>query len=187
MPEDCKVVAFSGPIGAGKSGISKALADRLGWAWIGFGSYVRDYARENDRDAEDRGTLQALGQALVLADATDFVRKVLRSKTWRCGLVLDGLRHVEVRQALLEELKNWDAILRLVYVEVDEDTRQERARNDKKIERRMLSAYDQDLTEAQVPRIVPAYADLKIDGTLPIPALVDTIIGKLQLRSLQPA
>ena len=187
MAEDCKVVAFSGPIGAGKSGISKALADSLGWPRISFGDYVRDYALKNGRDAEDRGTLQALGQLLVLADAEGFVRDVLKTKQWTCGLVLDGLRHVEIRQALLQELKDSGAVLRLVYVDVDEDTRQERALNDKRIERRMLSAYDQDLTEAQVPRIVPAYADLRIDGTLPIPALVDRIIDKLQLKSLQPA
>lgn len=181
------VVAFSGAIGVGKSSLSRALQERLGWPRVSFGQYVRDYAAANGKDADDRATLQQLGQALVLTNVAGFVAGVLGQVDWRSGgnLILDGLRHVEVRQALLHEL-GADFTLKLVHVSVDEDTRQQRAQENG-IEQRMLSRYDQDLTEAQMARIMPPYADLVIDGTLPPRMAMDMIVARLGLRQFEAA
>lgn len=181
------VIAFSGAIGTGKSKISTALGQRLHWPRTGFGDYVRSYARANGKDPDDRATLQALGQALVLTDVDGFVAKVLSQVEWMesGNLILDGLRHVEVRQALLQQLRDV-AVLKLVHVTVDEDTRLERA-GERGIEQRMLSRYDQDLTEAQMSRIVPPYADLILDGTLPVEMSITMIVSKLGLRAYEPA
>ena len=181
------IVAFSGAIGTGKSKISAALSQRLHWPRTSFGDYVRSYAQANGKDPEDRATLQALGQALVLTDVDSFVENVLRQVEWRerGNLILDGLRHVEVRQALLQQLRDV-AVLKLVHVTVDEDTRLERA-GERGIEQRMLSRYDQDLTEAQMSRIVPPYADLILDGTLPVEMAITMIVTKLGLPAYEPA
>ena len=119
-------------------------------------------------------------------DVDGFVANVLRQVEWQRGnLILDGLRHVEVRQALLQQLRDV-AVLKLVHVTVDEDTRLERA-GERGIEQRMLSRYDQDLTEAQMSRIVPPYADLILDGTLPVEMATNIIVSKLGLPAYEPA
>jgi cytidylate kinase len=161
------VIAFSGPIGAGKSTISQKVADLLHWPRVSFGEYVQTVARERGQNPEDRNVLQKLGQALVLSDVDGFVTEVLNRKKWRGdgNLVVDGLRHAEVRHALIQQIK--PSKLKHVFVTVDEDTRQERVRVEDKVEPRILMRYDQDITEAQIPRIIREYKDIEVDGTLP--------------------
>src|ERR1700730_2880620 len=77
------VVAFSGPIGAGKSTISQKVADTLHWPRVSFGDYIKKIAQENGEDPENRAVLQRLGQALVLADVDDLVNQVLNQREWR--------------------------------------------------------------------------------------------------------
>src|SRR5258708_6747088 len=98
------VVALAGAIGSGKSVLSHRVSERLHWPRISFGDYVRKIAERNRRDAGDRSVLQQLGQALVVTNVEDFVDKVLAEANWRerGNLILDGLRHVEVRQVLIE-------------------------------------------------------------------------------------
>lgn len=192
MSENGTVIAFAGAIGSGKSTVSKKLAELTGFPIVSFGQYVRNFAESNGYDPEDRAVLQRLGQALVLQDVDKFVANVLNQvPDWKergKNLIVDGLRHVEVRHALLH-LLNGEANLKLVVVKVDEDTRQERATTDKAIEPRLLSRYDQDLTEAQITRILPAYKDLEVDGSLPTEMAAREVMRKFQLpdRALEAA
>ena len=66
-----------------------------------------------------------------------------------------------------------------VYVSVDPLRREEDAKN-RGIAEQMLYRYDRDLTEAQLARILPAYADLKVDGTLGFSFNVEEIIQQVE-------
>jgi cytidylate kinase len=178
------VVAFSGPIGAGKSTISKRVADSLNWPRVSFGEYIKKVARENGEDPEDRAVLQRLGQALVLADVDGLVEEVLSQCQWKDAngegnLVVDGLRHAEVRHALVQRIR--PNILKHVFVTIDEDTRQQRVRDEDHIEPRILMRYDQDITEAQIPRILREYRDIDVNGRLPTQIAAREVVAKLNL------
>lgn len=175
------VVALSGAIGTRRSDIAVALAARLGWQRVKFSEYIRTILREADRDPEDRRMQQKVGQELVQGDVRAFVRHVLaQASDWRAGdnLVVDGLRHVEARLALVAAID--PSPLHYVHVEIDEAMRRHVAEVAKGIQERLLYRYDQDLTEAQLPKILPAYADQFVDGSLPISIIVDQIAGKLR-------
>ncbi|WP_431205527.1 patatin-like phospholipase family protein [Bradyrhizobium betae] len=179
------VIAFSGPIGAGKSTISQKVAELLHWPRVSFGEYVQKVAAEYGEDRDDRTVLQRLGQALVLADVDGFVDGVLREKQWRNAagegnLVVDGLRHAEVRHALVQNIK--PNTLKHVFVTVDEDTRQQRVFKEDNIEPRLLMRYDQDITEAQIPRIIREYKDIEVSGKLPAPVAAKEIVARLGLQ-----
>jgi cytidylate kinase len=175
------VIAFSGPIGAGKSTISQKVAELLNWPRVSFGEYVQTVARQSRQNPEDRSVLQRLGQALVLSDVDGFVREVLAQKDWRGegNLVVDGLRHAEVRHALVQQIS--PHLLKHVFVTVDEDTRQQRVREEDKIEPRVLMRYDQDITEAQIPRIIREYKDIEVNGRLPGDIAARQVISRLGL------
>jgi cytidylate kinase len=178
------VIAFSGPIGAGKSTISQKVSELLSWPRVSFGEYVQKVARENGQDPADRAVLQRLGQALVLADVDGFVDEVLKGKAWRDAkgqgnLVVDGLRHAEVRHALVQKIR--PNILKHVYVTVDEDTRQQRVLEEDRVEPRLLMRYDQDITEAQIPRIIREYKDIEVSGKLPPLIAAREVIARLGL------
>lgn len=177
------VVTLSGAIGTRRSDIAIALAQRLGWTRVKFSDYIKSKLIADGGDADDRRMLQKLGQDLVQTDVEGFVRGVLEmAQDWEPGgdLVVDGLRHAEVRLALVTAIR--PSSLYYVHVEVDEVTRQATAENVRGIQERLLYRYDQDLTEAQLPKILPAYADQIVDGSLPATIVADKIL--LRIRSL---
>lgn len=181
-------LAFSGAIGSGKSKVSAEVKKLLGWPLVSFGDYVRAQAKAAGLDDTDRAVLQKVGQALVLRDLEGFVRGVLaQDPSWEDadGVLIDGLRHAEVRVELKRQVA--PKILKHVLVKVDEDTRVARAQKDKEIESHILSHYDQDITEAQIARILPAYADLEIDNSLTSTMTAQEIIRRLDLHSAAQA
>ena len=94
------VVAFSGKVGSGKSSVSAAVAQKLGWARVGFGDYVRKVALTQHLEAT-RQTLQDLGQHLLDTDARAFCEAVLaQAPISSSPLVIDGVRHEHVLQLL---------------------------------------------------------------------------------------
>lgn len=166
------VLAFSGGLGAGKSSLTNALAERLGWPRLSFGDHVRKIAQENGRDWKDRAVLQQLGQALILTNVEGFINDVLAPAGDAPNVILDGVRHVEVLFTLREKLNDR---IRLVHLEAPSDIRQERYMQREAVERRLLARYEQDITEAQIARILPQYADLLVDATLPLSFQVDKV------------
>jgi len=72
-------------------------------------------------------------------------------------------------------------VLKHVFVTVDEDTRQQRVRDEDKIEPRVLMRYDQDITEAQIPRIIREYKDIEINGKLPGDIAARQVVARLGL------
>jgi|CXWL01.1.fsa_nt_gi cytidylate kinase len=183
MSEPGVLVAFAGPIGSRKSEVSKAVAAALDWPRRGFGDHLRALAERTGGDQNDRALLQELGQNSVQTDVDKFVRDVLADIDWTKtrNVILDGLRHAEVRHALLLYLRERGVELKVVYVEIDERQREEVERK-RGVSLRQLATYDRDLTEAQIYDIIPAYADLKVKGSWPQDYAVDTIITRLNLR-----
>lgn len=166
------VLAFSGGLGAGKSSLTNALHERLGWPRASFGDHVRKLALDNGLDWKDRAVLQQLGQALVLTNVEGFVDDVLAYAGEAPNLILDGVRHVEVLFTMREKLRDK---IKLVHLEAPSDVRQERYLQREAVERRLLARYEQDITEAQIARILPQYADLVIDTTLPLSFQVEKV------------
>lgn len=175
------VVTLSGAIGTRRSDIAVALAERLHWPRVKFSDYIKSRLEGAGGTSEDRRMLQKVGQELVQTDVESFVLGVLaQAEEWKAGddLVVDGLRHTEVRLALLNAIK--PSTLYYVHVEVDEATRQSTAENVRGIQERLLYRYDQDLTEAQLPKILPAYADQIVDGSLPAGMVAEKIVARLR-------
>lgn len=183
MSETGVLVAFAGPIGSRKSEVSKAVAKALDWPRCSFGDHLRSVAERMGGDRNDRALLQELGQNSVQTDVDKFVGDVLGNIDWSKtrNVILDGLRHAEVRHALLLYLRARDVDLKVVYVEISEREREE-VELKRGVSLRELATYDRDLTEAQIYDIIPAYADLKVKGGWPQEYAVDTIITRLNLR-----
>ena len=175
------VVTLSGAIGTRRSDIATALSDRLGWQRVKFSGYIKSTLEAGGGDPEDRRLQQKLGKQLVQTDVRGFVAGVLaQAEGWTAGgnLIVDGLRHAEVRLALLAAID--PSVLHYVHVEVDEVTRQDTAETVRGIQERLLYRYDQDLTEAQLPRILPAYADQIVDGSLPATMVAEKFVVRLK-------
>lgn len=175
------VVTLSGAIGTRRSDIAVALADRLGWVRVKFSTVIASQLAAGGAEPDDRRLLQKLGQELVQTDVEGFVAGVLAQAVgWKPGsnLVVDGLRHAEVRLALLNAVR--PSSLHYVHVEVDEVTRQSTAETVRGIQERLLYRYDQDLTEAQLPKILPAYADQIVDGSLPAVIVAEKVYSRLK-------
>jgi hypothetical protein len=174
------VVTLSGAIGSRRSELASKIEERLGWPRVKFSDYIKAMIRADGGDPENRTQLQSYGQKLVQNRLEEFVDGVLaRAPAWRPGgdLVVDGLRHVEV----LLTLKNKVAPSKVLYVDVSVDPlRREEGAKDRGIAEQMLYRYERDLTEAQLARILPAYADLRVDGTMGFSITVEEIVQRIK-------
>ena len=169
------VLVFSGQIGSGKSRLSSGVAKALGWSYASFGDYVRRIAHCQGLD-DTREILQELGEALVNKDAEDFCRSLLAHYNWRSGepLVIDGLRHKEVADALRRLVTPLD--IRIVLLEVDENIRRIRLGKRKQTGFERLETVEKHPTEVQVKTELPQIADLKLEGNKPIQDLVRDVV-----------
>jgi dephospho-CoA kinase len=96
------LLCFSGQIGSGKSSVSTAVTEVLGWRRIGFGDYLRSEIKRLGGDPNDREVLQNLGQRRVDDDPAAFCRDVLSAGGFMPGddFVIDGVRHVSIFEVL---------------------------------------------------------------------------------------
>ncbi len=120
------LLCFSGAIGSGKSSVSTAVAETLGWPRTAFGDYLRNELSRLGGDASSREALQELGQQRVTADATSFCRDVLLGGGFSCDVnfVIDGVRHVHVYN-ILEKLAA-PGTARLIFLQAGDKTRSTR-------------------------------------------------------------
>jgi transcriptional regulator with XRE-family HTH domain/dephospho-CoA kinase len=170
------VLGFAGKIGSGKSTISAEVARALGWPRASFGDYLRTVAKSNGF-GESREVLQELGASLVEKGAEEFCRAVLAHYQWNAGepLVVDGIRHTEVVEALRRLVAPLE--LRLIFLDVDDTTRRDRLRQideDTPTKRQLVEAHR---TEEQVNERLPALADLRLPGNQPVAQLVSTVVN----------
>jgi len=119
-----KIIGIAGQIGSGKTSLARELCSRLNWKLISFGSFVRSEAKRRGIRI-DRVALQQLGEDLIAELGPDeFVRQVLFSDKINSNMVIDGIRHVEIWQAI--QVIAPKSIL--VFLDVPEETRIARLR-----------------------------------------------------------
>jgi cytidylate kinase len=120
------LLCFSGQIGSGKSSVSKAVAEALGWSRIGFGEYLRNEVTRLGGDPNGRRALQDLGQMRVNDDPVAFCRDVLNAGGFKPGdnFVIDGIRHISIFEILAQLGKPSNA--RLLYLRASESARMAR-------------------------------------------------------------
>jgi cytidylate kinase len=96
------LVCFSGQIGSGKSSVSAAVAEALGWRRTGFGDFLRAEIARSGGDPTCRQALQDLGQQRVDNDPEAFCRDMLSAGGFQPGddYVVEGVRHVAIFRIL---------------------------------------------------------------------------------------
>lgn len=168
------VLAIAGKIGSGKTSLTAALSETLGWLHASFGDYVR--YRVSERGLQlTRENLQRVGTEILEADKLAFCTNVLMYFGWSRGesLVIDGLRHSETIP-LIQQLVS-PALLRIIYIDVDEQTRVQRLGAKGENEMRLLTIADEHSSEQQQP-VLRQMADLIVDGRRPIPDCVASVV-----------
>lgn len=117
-----KVVGIAGQIGSGKTSLAMELSKHLNWKLISFGSFVRSEANRRGMNL-DRLALQQLGEGLIAELGPDeFVRQVLYSNKIYSNMVIDGIRHGEIWQAIQSIAPRGI----LVYLDIPEEVRMAR-------------------------------------------------------------
>jgi Fic family protein len=170
------IIAFSGALRAGTGALSTVVSELLGWQRVRFSDFIRRVAEGRGEDPNDREVLQRLGQELVREHLEHFVDSVLAMAGWQPGenLVLDGLRHAEVHEQLCKRMDQ-TTDLHVVHIEMDDETREDRAKQADGLQNIDFERYDRDITEAQMEG-VPEYAELTLDGTRPRGELAEHIL-----------
>jgi dephospho-CoA kinase len=168
------ILAFSGGVDSGKTTISRAVAAQLSWRWGSFGDYVRNQALQEHLEASDRRALEDLGQSLVSSNVEQFVRSFLSSVDWSPGinLVLDGLRHLEVRDGLAQLTR--PSQIAVVCLEVPLTLREHRLRG--KGETDDLLQIDSHPVERQTFGALREAANLRLDSSGDIDTTVNAVL-----------
>jgi dephospho-CoA kinase len=172
------LVLFTGPQASGKTTLSTFLHQQTGWRYGSFGQYVRSQALALGLPVT-RSALQDLGQQLVDADPTEFSRSVLTQVGWAPGahLILDGLRHVVVLDALARIVGPTQQLC-LVYLTIDPALQCERLRA--RGEPTAPSVLAQAATELDVGGILKTRANVLLDGDDPVRENAATILTWLR-------
>lgn len=169
------VLAFSARIGSGKSTVSQQVATALGWKRASFGDYLRTFARSQGHETS-REVLQELGEGLVARDPEGLCRSVLTHFGWRSGepLVIDGVRHEAVVGALRRLVAPLE--LRLVFIDVNEETRRKRLLQRGKYAVSTLNAVEAHSTEREVADTLAAMAECRVQGDRPAKEVVHDVV-----------
>lgn len=170
------VLGFAGKIGSGKSTISKEVANALGWTRASFGDYLRSRAKSSGFE-QSREVLQEIGASLIENDPKEFCRAVLAHYKWNAGepLVIDGIRHEEILEALRSLVAPLE--VRLVFLEVPDNQRLARLQKVNETVAENLAEVELHSTEVQVDDRLKELADLKLAGTQPVGELVSKVVG----------
>ncbi len=178
---ECSVgmlVCFGGAIAGGKTSVSREVAKALGCGWAGFGAYLR--AEVGAEDSQCRKVLQDLGQRRIKRNAAAFCRDVLEHGGFIAGrdFVLDGIRHVEVLQHLAGLAV--PSVLRLFVIEADSGLRADRVGERGHRELRDFPRASRHVVEAALEERLPSVADYRVDGSLPLPEVVEECLIEIR-------
>jgi cytidylate kinase len=168
-----RIVLFAGPICSGKSTLSKALAQKLGWRWVSFADYLRHVATDQ-RLSSSRSSLQDLGQQLIDKGWLAFCQSVLEFADWRPGLplIVDGVRHVEA-VLTLRSLTTPNPVT-VVFVETPLQVRKERfAAREPGSSFEIAKAHP---VEQEADARMKQLANHVVDGATPVAETVDQLV-----------
>lgn len=173
------VIGVSGGIASGKSAFIAGLAGALGATTTGFGDYVREEATRLGLDPSAREVLQGLGEQLK-ADLGDdaFVARVLARAAGDRHTIVDGVRHVEIADAIGRVVAPRRFVL--VFLDADAETRRARAEVSRPTDAGRLDSLASHSTERQVQDgSIRGRADLILDATQAIDAMVAQTLERL--------
>lgn len=172
---------FSGPIGSGKTSISKQVASSLGYGWNGFGATVKRIAMERSIPIE-REKLQALGEHLITSDPNELCRRVMQEAGSEAArpVIIDGLRHAHIRN-ILERLSSPRGVV-CIYVHVDDVTRFDRIAERDGSTPEKIRALDLHSTEVEVGGAIRDLADFVADNNREASVTCTTILEWLEAR-----
>ena len=173
-------VALSGPMGSGKSTLSRALAEKFDADLLAFGGYVRAYAEARGLTAGGRSCLQDIGQQLVERDPRAFVRDALAWVRHKpdLDLVLDGVRHESVWNEICGTAGERGQAAKLIYLDTWEDERRRRLRT-RGLSETEITAFDNHPIERDLRGRLRAKAHMVLEGNVDIPTLVEIAASKL--------
>ncbi len=170
------VIAVSGPIGSGKTTLSRALAKQLDCKHTSSGDYFRQLALESGQNPGDRRLLQHLGEQQVGLSPDHLCRELLRKANWRPGdesLIIDGIRHIEV----LDVLRQVVAPLRIFLVYVQRDRMRSHSVS-ARIGKRSLALFDAHSTEIQTDALRSS-ADIIVSGDNEVTSVVERVLQSI--------
>jgi AbrB family looped-hinge helix DNA binding protein len=157
------IAAFAGSAGSGKSTIAGRVASILRWPHTSFGDHVRNIATQRGL-AGTRDELQEIGaNTIEERGPRGFCEDVISASQWRSGssLIIDGLRHKQIYEALKEILRPIEVIV--IFVEADDATRAMRLRGRGEVYADGVRQIDLHRVERQIPEL-PKLATLVVDG-----------------------
>jgi cytidylate kinase len=164
------LACFSGEIGSGKSSVSTAVAQALGWRRTSFGDYLREQIASRGGNPDDRKSLQNLGQALVDADPAAFCRDVLAAGGFSPGddFIIDGIRHVSIFESLARVSQPSEA--KLLFLGAGEVARTVRIKS--RADAEDFARASAHRVEAELSDALPDRADSIVDANQPIESVI---------------
>lgn len=174
---------LSARMAAGKTSVSKGVAEAIYAKRISFGGVVREEAQKQSVPFT-REALQDLGQSLVQEDVGKFCQRVLAEAGWTPGdsIVVDGVRHVAVLDTLRQIVQ--PKYFALLYLSVDRDTQRERWKSEDLTYTKSLEELEAHPTEIEVLQKLPEHADLVLDGKHSVPHIVKDVIRWSKSKSI---
>lgn len=152
------LLGVAGHSGAGKSTLALRLAEEVPSAGVvAFGSVVRQLGEQSGIPPEDSRALAELGESCVERDPTGFCQMVLALAPAADLVVVDGVRHARIADALAELAG--DGAFRLVSLLEDRRTLVNRLRARGLTRLAALNLLDGP-TERDVDDVLHARADL---------------------------
>lgn len=116
-------IVIIGPSASGKSTVGRLLSADLSRPLISFGAYVRAEAKRRSLQADNREDFEKLGAEIVIQRGHDqFLQDVLSAQDATARIVLEGVRHVEMLQAVGRTFRR----VLSVYLDVQPDVRYRR-------------------------------------------------------------
>jgi dephospho-CoA kinase len=182
MIERKPVVVVSGRIATGKTTFARALAFRIEVGCVGFGDEVRAMAEARELP-NTRDVLQRIGEEQVRDHPREFCEAVLKRGGYvpGGGIVLEGLRHVQVL-VLLRRLLAPDIVIHVHISSPDELRAQRMSGRGRAGDANSIA--DTHSTEVQLFRELPEAADVTIDGSCDVAEMVRNAVA--QIRPVKP-
>jgi dephospho-CoA kinase len=172
------LVCFSGQIGSGKSSVSTAVADALGWRRTGFGDFLRSEIARSGGDPSSRRALQDLGQQHVDSDPEGFCREVLQDGGFRPGddFLIDGVRHVDIFRILTHLAA--PSVARLLVLQASDRARIGRV--EERHDHVDFHRAARHRVEAELPDALPRHADALVDAEQPFDKVVADCLASIR-------
>lgn len=168
------IIAISGRPASGKTTAARILAGAFEGSAASFGDHVRELARRKGLPT-DRTTLQKVGQGEIDNNPVDFLRDFLSPlQNARRPLIIDGLRHLAVRDALRVLAAEWSEPVKFLHIDAEENERIKRMRARGATDAQ-ISLQESHISEHDVTAGLREEADLRIDRAEATDALIKTV------------